>query len=309
MGLTSSGARLRWRTPGQRSRRGVLARAERVNYVFLAPSLIVFGVTLLYPFVQGIVYSFRQGSLIQLGGFVGLRNYATIFQQDDFRNSLLFTAIFALGTIVGSYVIGLGLALLLDAQLPASGSLRGALLLPWIIPSVVAAQGFRWLFNQQSGPIDGFLVAHSLPQVPFFSSASWAVFTVVLVKVWRSIPFMMISCLAALQTIAPELGEAAAVDGAGGVSWFRYIAWPHIAPLSVVMWVMMAVFAVQDFETPFLMTQGGPGSATTSLMVLSYQDTFVRQSVGQGTAVAIVALVVLAVLGLILLRTRPREFT
>jgi ABC-type sugar transport system permease subunit len=129
----------------------------------------------------------------------------------------------------------------------------------------------------------------------------------VLVKVWRSVPFMMVSCLAALQTIAPELGEAAAMDGAGRLSWFRYIAWPHIATLSVVMWVVMAIFAVQDFETPYLMTQGGPGSATTSLMVLSYQDTFVRQSVGQGTAVAMIALVVLGVLGTIAMWKRQRD--
>jgi len=282
-------------------------QAARLNRAFLLPSLVVFAVTMVYPFVQGIVYSFRQGSLIQLGGFVGVRNYVAVLQQDDFRQSLVFTAIFALGTIVGSYTIGLGLALLLDAELPAGGLLRGALLLPWIIPSVVAAQGFRWLFNQQSGPIDSLLGSYGLPQIPFFSSAPWAVFTVVLVKVWRSVPFMMISCLAALQTIAPDLGEAAAVDGASRINWFRYIAWPHIAPLSLLMFVMMAIFAIQDFETPYLMTQGGPGSATTSLMVLSYTNTFVRQSVGQGTAVAVFALIFLAILGLPLLRSRRSE--
>jgi ABC-type sugar transport system permease subunit len=294
--------------PSQSARtRGPLWQTAWLKRVFVVPSIIVFAAIMLYPFVQGVVYSFRQGSLVQLGGFVGLRNYMLVLQQDDFRNSLVFTAVFAAGTIVGSYIIGLVLALLLNAHLPAGALLRGALLLPWIIPSVVAAQGFRWLFNQQAGPIDGFLNAVGLPTIPFFSSASWAVVAVVVVKVWRSVPFMLISCLAALQTIAPELGEAAAMDGASRVSWFRYIAWPHIAPLSLLMFVMMAIFAIQDFETPYLMTQGGPGSATTSLMVLAYTNTFVRQSVGQGTAVAVFALLVLAVLGTTLLRSRRNE--
>ena len=293
------------------ARRGVAALAPRrrpinwLPYVFLAPSLLVFVLIMGYPFLVGLSYSLRSGSLLSLGGFVGLDNYAQLLQDAEFQRSVVFTAIFTVGTVVGSYAIGLGLALLLNSEVAGRGLYRGALLIPWIIPSIVSTQSFRWLMIQ-NGPVEGLLHALGLPSIPFFATPGWAAFTVTLVKVWRSYPFMMVSCLAALQTIDPNLTEAAAVDGAGRVAWFREIAWPHIAILSVVLWIMMAIFSIHDFETIWLLTQGGPGTATMNLMVLSYNYTFIADNVGYGAAVAIFSLLVLMGLALLLLRSRRR---
>jgi len=290
-------------------RRGVLTQAPRrrpidwLPYAFLAPSLLIFVLIMGYPFIVGLSYSLRGGSLLDLGGFVGLDNYAQLLQDPDFQHSVVFTAIFTVGTVVGSYLIGLGLALLLNAELAGRGLYRGALLIPWIIPSIVSTQSFRWLMIQ-NGPVDVMLHALGLSSIPFFATPGWAAFTVTLVKVWRSYPFMMVSCLAALQTIDPNLTEAAAADGAGRIAWFKHIAWPHIATLSVVLWIMMAIFSIHDFETIWLLTQGGPGTATMNLMVLSYNYTFIGDNVGYGAAVAIISLLVLMALALLLLRSR-----
>jgi len=298
---------------GRARRRGVLTRAprfsrsERLSYAFLAPSLLVFALIMGYPFVQGLAYSFRGGSLLALGGFVGLDNYSQLLQDPEFQNAVVFTAVFTIGTVAGSYLIGLGLALLLNAEIAGRGVLRGALLIPWIIPSIVSTQSFRWLLEPQNGPVDALLQHLGFQPIPFFATPAWATFTVTLVKVWRSYPFMMVSCLAALQTIDPNLGEAAAVDGAGKTAWFKHIAWPHIATLSIVMWIMMAIFSIHDFETIWLLTQGGPGFATENLMVLSYKYTFIVQNVGLGSAAAIVSLVVLMALAVLLLRSRPDQ--
>lgn len=282
----------------QRARRGI----TWVPYLFLAPSAFLLVVVIGYPLVTGVLYSLNDGSLLQHGAFIGLGNYRDLPTMPDFRNALLFSAIFALFSVAGSYLIGLGLALLLDQDVPGRGVFRVVLLIPWIIPSIVSIVSWRWIISDQQGLVNVVLRQVGLRPILFLSTANWAVVSVIAIKVWRSFPFMMISILAALQAIDHTLYEAAQMDGAGRWTTFRSITFPHIRTISIVTWILMTIWCFNDFETIWLLTGGGPSNATENLLVLAYKYTFVRNKVGIGSSIAVVSLVILMALAVFLLR-------
>src|SRR5579883_344100 len=227
-------------------------------YLLLLPSVALIALINIYPFVTGFLYSLQDGTLIQAGNFVGIDNYAGLLTDPEFQHALWFSALFALFGVSGSYVIGLGLALLLNQDIPGRGFFRVALLMPWIIPSIVSIVSWRWLIADQSGLINEMLKLVGIGPVYFLSTGGWAVFSVIVVKIWRSFPFMMLSLLAALQAINREMYEATAVDGAGPWQSFRFITFPLLLPVSIVLWILMTIWSVNDFETPYLLTMGGP---------------------------------------------------
>src|SRR5215213_1010173 len=302
---------IRASTFGQRIDRTTASERRRqvdvLPYVLLVPSIALIAVIILYPLATGLYYSLNEGSLLRLDGFVGLSNYRDLLSLPDFRHALLFSGIFAVCSVIGSYVVGLGLALLLNQQLPGQGFFRVALLLPWVIPSIVSIASWRWLIADQNGLVNQVLDLIGVGPIFFLSTGHWAMFSVILIKIWRSFPFMMVSCLAALQSIDRDMYEAARIDGAGRWQSFRDITMPQILGISVVMWILMTIWSVNDFETPWLLTQGGPSNATENLIVLAYKYTFTRSDVGIGSAVAVVSMIILMALALLLLRKQRAE--
>jgi ABC-type sugar transport system permease subunit len=281
-------------------------KVDLLPYFLLLPSIALIGGIIFYPFLTGVYYSLREGSLLRLEGFVGLNNYLTLFKQPDFRNALYFSLIFAAFNVFGCYAVGLVLAMMLNQNIPAQGFLRVCLLLPWVIPSVVSMMSWRWLIADEKGFVNIVLNALGIGPIYFLSTPSLAIFSVIMVKIWRSFPFMMLSLLAALQTIDRNLYEAAQLDGASRWQLFRYITFPHLTGISVVLWILMTIWTVNDFDTPFLLTQGGPSNATENLVLLAFRYTFRSNDVGLGSAVAVVSLIILMVLALILLRQQRR---
>jgi ABC-type sugar transport system permease subunit len=282
-------------------------RLNVLPYALLIPSIALIAIIILYPLSTGLYYSLNEGSLLKLEGFVGLDNYRALLSKPDFRHALVFSAIFAVFSVLGSYIIGLGLALLLNQELPGRGFFRVALLLPWVIPSIVSIASWRWLIADQNGLVNQALGLVGLGPIFFLSTGDWAMFSVIMIKIWRSFPFMMVSCLAALQSIDRDMYEAARIDGAGRWQSFRDITMPQIAGISVVMWILMTIWSVNDFETPWLLTQGGPSNATENLIVLAYKYTFTRNDVGIGSAIAVVSMIILMTLAFLLLRKQSAE--
>ncbi len=270
--------------------------------MFLLPSLTLILFIYVYPLITGVMYSLQDGTLIKPGQFVGIQNYLKVFQSPDFVSALRFSLLFAIFSVSGSYVIGLGFALLLNQDVPGRGFFRVALLLPWIIPSIVSIVSWRWMIADQFGLVNRMLGLVHIGPIFFLSSENWAIFSVIMVKVWRSFPFMMLSILAALQAISVELYEAAAIDGANRWQSFRYITMPHLKNLSIVLWILMTIWSVNDFDTPWLLTQGGPSRATENLIVLAYRTTFGSNDVGIGSAIAFVTMIILMVLAFVMLR-------
>lgn len=252
------------------------------------------------------MYSLRDGNLLKLGDFVGIENFVALLGQSDFWNAVRFSALFALFGVLGAWLVGLGLALLLNQDIPLRGVFRVALLLPWIIPSVVSIVSWRWMLGQESGLVNTALGWFGLDPIYFLSTGPLSQFSIIIIKIWRSFPFMMLSLLAALQTINRDMYEAAAIDGAGHLGAFRYITLPLLMPISIVLWILMTIFSVNDFETPYLLTRGGPSNATETLAVLAYRYVFGRDEVGVGAAISILTMVVLLIFAIVLLR-RQRE--
>ena len=285
-----------------RSRRKV----DLLPYLLLIPSVLLILTINLYPFFTAVYYSMTDGTMLVNGEFVGLNNYVRLFQQNDFLHSLWFSFIFSIFSVFGSYLVGLAFALILNQDIPGRGFFRVALLVPWIIPSIVSMVSWRWMIGDQTGLVNVVITALGFDPIYFLSTERLAMFSVIMVKIWRSFPFMMLSLLAGLQTIDRTLYEAAQIDGAGRWQSFRYVTMPHLFNLSVVLWILMTIWSVNDFETPYLLTGGGPSNATENLIVLAYRYTFRRNDIGLGTATAFVTLIILLVLALWLLR-RQRE--
>jgi ABC-type sugar transport system permease subunit len=286
-----------------------VARRRRTDifpYLLLLPSVILISLINLYPFASGFYYSLQDGTLIKAGSFVGLENYLTLLSMPEFHNSLWFSVVFSIFSVFGSYIIGLMFALLLNQDVPGRGFFRVALLVPWIIPSIVSITSWRWLIGTESGLINQMLGWVGAGPIYFLSSSQWAIFSVILVKIWRSFPFMMLSLLAALQAINQESYEAASIDGASAWQSFRFVTLPQLMPISVILWILMTIFSVNDFETPWLLTGGGPSNATENLIVLAYRYTFNRNDVGIGAAISFVTMLILMVFAVGLLR-RQRE--
>jgi multiple sugar transport system permease protein len=276
-------------------------------YGLLLPSLILIALVIAYPLISAIGYSVSGGSLLKPGAYVGLKNFIDLFHAEDFYNSVEFSLVFAFFNVIGCYLLGLALALLMNIDFPGRGVFRVALLLPWIVPSIVSIVCWRWMLGDEHALANQLITFFGGSPVYFLSDERSAVFAVTMVKIWRSFPFMLLSLLAALQTIDRSLYEAAGLDGAGRWQMFRYITLPQIKTLSIVLCMMMTIWSVNDFETPFLLTQGGPGKATESMILLAYRYTFVRNNIGLGSAVSMLTLVFLMTLVALILRRRKEQ--
>src|SRR5208282_1188246 len=184
---------------------------------------------------------------------------------------------------------------------------RVALLVPWIVPAVVSIVSWKWLIADRGGLVNIFLNSVGIGPIYFLSDSGWAMVAVIVIKIWRSFPFMMLSLLAALQVIDRTLYEAGKIDGANGRQLFWYITLPHLKNISIIQAILMTIWSINDFETPYLLTQGGPSNATENLILLSYRFTFGRNDVGRGSAVAILTLVFLTVLATFMMRQQRKR--
>lgn len=281
---------------------------DAMPYSLVLPSLALIVLVEFYPFALGFTYSLRDGTLLQAGPWVGIQNYLNLFTLPDFQHALFFSAVFAAGNVVGSYVVGLALALLLNRRdIPIRGFFRVAILLPWIIPSIVSITSWRWLIADQYGLTNSVLQTFGIGPIYFLSSDGWAMFSVILIKIWRSFPFMMVSLLAAVSGIDVAMYEAARVDGANRWQVLRFVTLPQLKIISVVLCILMTIYSVNDFDTPWLLTQGGPAHATENLIVLAYKYTFATSKVGIGSAISFFTLIVMMICVFFLLREQKAE--
>ncbi|WP_423066108.1 carbohydrate ABC transporter permease [Devosia sp. CN2-171] len=275
--------------------------------LLLAPSILLLIIVIAYPMAQGLFLSLTDGSLMKPGKFVGIDNYLGLLESPAFYHALRFSAIFAVCNVVGCYLLGLGLAMLLQQDMPGRGILRVLLLLPWIVPSLVAIVSWRWMVADDRALFNQVITFFGGSPIYFLSDSNWTVTIVILIKIWRSFPFMLLSLLAALQTIDRSLYEAAAIDGATRWQAFWNITLPQIANISIVLCLLMTIWTVNDFDTPWLLARGGPANATENLVVYAYRYTFARNDVGMGAATSFITLFILMTLFVFLLRWQRRS--
>ncbi|WP_426561301.1 carbohydrate ABC transporter permease [Angustibacter sp. McL0619] len=275
----------------------------QLTLIFLvAPSVLLLILINGYPFIYAIFQSVHDGTLISKGSYVGLDNYQAVLQSADFWAAARFTVIFTLVGVFGSWIVGLGMALLLRTDVPFKGTFKVLLLLPWVVPVVVSATAVNFLVATADSPIPKLFHAIGLGSPLFLADPTWAKVLVCVYKVWVSFPFMMLMASSALASVDDTVYEAARVDGAGSVKQFLYITMPIIARPTYISWILMTIFCVNDFPTIFLLTAGGPINATTTLVILAYRTVFQNFQVGPGVAIALIMTVVCVIVSTVLYR-------
>lgn len=282
-----------------------------LGYVLLMPALILILVFIAYPFVLGIWMSLTDKLVGTPGEFIGLGNYAQLFRSDIFWTAVWNTLFFTTVATIAKAALGMWLAVLLNRKFKFARITRAAVLLPFIIPTVLSTLAWLWMFDATFSVFNWVLRwLYQMEITPFgivlkenwgffrgpiwLGDGAWAMFSVILVNVWRGLPFFAISFLAGLQTIPPELYDAADIDGATGWKKFWHVTLPMVKPVAIVVVVFSIVITFADFQLVYILTRGGPNNETHLLATLAYQLGMGSGNLGQGAAVALFMLPMLA---------------
>ncbi|MCZ8375747.1 MAG: sugar ABC transporter permease [Beijerinckiaceae bacterium] len=276
-------------------------------YLFLAPAAAVALVGLVYPMLRSVWLSFHEWSIgtpPESARFVGLENYRWLLADDAFWVSVGVTMTFALAVVVLEVVLGVALALVLDRDLRGTSLFRTVFILPMMIAPIVVGLIWRFLYNEQFGPLSQLLKALGLPGVPWLSSPDMALVSVIIADVWQWTPFIFILALAALQGLPASAIEAARIDGATRWQTTLYIKLPLIAPVIAVAALLRLIDAFKVLEVIYILTEGGPGLSTEILSLHIYKTAFVSQQLGRASALSNLLLLIVLVLTVLLVLAR-----
>ena len=275
------------------SRRGFFARLSEsrngLGLLFMLPAAIFLLFFLTYPLGLGVWLGFTDTKIGGQGQFIGLENYQWLFDDPVFWLSVFNTVFYTAFASIAKFGLGLWLALLLNRHLPFKNFFRAIILLPWVVPTVLSAMAFWWIFDSQFSIISWVLMKIGLISAPInFLGDPWiARWSVIAANIWRGIPFVAISLLAGLQTIPQSLNEAAAIDGATPWQQFTKVTLPLLTPIIAVVMTFSVLFTFTDFQLIYVLTRGGPVNATHLMATLSFQRAIPGGQLGEGAAIAV----------------------
>jgi len=280
------------------------------GYGLILPAFVLIGCLVAYPFGMALYFSLSDYWVGSPGQFVGLGNYREILGNEVFRqtvaNSFLFTAI----ALTGKTVLGVWLALLLARNLRGKRLLRGAVLLPWVIPTALSTLGWGWMFDSLYSVVNwtGIHLGLIAPPGPnWLGMPNYAMAAVIIVNIWRGLPFFAITVLAGLVSIPREYYEAAEVDGASSFGRFRYVTLPLLKPVLAVVILFSTIFTFNDFNIVYVLTRGGPVNTTHLFATYAYQIGLQGGNLGQGAAISLFMLPTLGLVVFFQLRYIRRE--
>lgn len=295
-----------------RSRRvqTLLGRDWKLALFFILPVVVIMASLIFWPFVSALLRSLTTRSFLTgQEQFVGLRNYARLFQDIDYLSSLANTFRFTVISLAVKFVIGLSIALLLNSRLPLRGLITGLMLLPWIVPEVVTALAWRSILDPIFGGLNPILQGLGIINRPlgWLSEPGLALASVITVNVWKGIPFYTLLLLAGLKAIDKELLEAAQVDGANVVQRFRHVTLPGLRYVIATTLLLSFISTFNTFGLIYLMTGGGPGGATRMYSILAYEQAIIGLRFGPGIATAFSMAPLMAVLIFFLARFMQQD--
>ncbi len=275
------------RPPRAWSPGALLEREEVLGYLLMLPALALLTVFVLYPFLYGIWLALTDSRIGVPGEFVGLRNFVeltrdSIFQQ-TFRNTFLYTGV----TTVFKLIFGLAVAVLLNNSFPLKRFVRAAVLLPWIVPTVLSALAWLWMFDSTFSVLNWVLARFGIKGPVWLGNDPWPMVSLMIVNIWRGTPFYAISFLAGMQTINQELYEAAAIDGASRWQMFRHITLPLLKPVITIVLLLSVILTFSDFQLIYVLTRGGPANSTHLFATLAYQVGLPSGEIGRGAAISL----------------------
>jgi multiple sugar transport system permease protein len=255
---------------------------------FMLPAAAFLILFLAYPLFLGIWLSFTDARIGRDGIFIGLENYQWLADDSVFWLSIFNTLLYTIVASAIKFAAGLYLALLLNRHMPFKAMIRAAVLIPFIVPTVLSAIAFWWIYDSQFSIISWSLTRLGLihENINFLGDTNWARGSVIFANIWRGVPFVAITLLAGLQTVSPSLYEAATLDGATNWQRFRFITYPLLTPIIAVVMTFSVLFTFTDFQLIWALTRGGPVNATHLMATLSYQRGIISGRLGEGAAVA-----------------------
>ena len=270
-------------------RRSWLQSRGALGLLFMLPAAAFLLIFLTYPLGLGVWLGFTDTRIGRAGVFIGLENYQSLWEDSLFWLSVFNTVLYTVVASALKFALGLWLALLLNEHIPFKAFFRAIVLLPWVVPTVLSAIAFWWIYDTQFSIISWALLELGLIQTPinFLGDTVNARATVILTNVWRGIPFVAITLLAGLQTISPSLHEAATLDGATSWQRFWHITLPMLSPLIAVVMTFSVLFTFTDFQLIYVLTRGGPLNATHLMATLSFQRAIPGGQLGEGAAIAV----------------------
>jgi multiple sugar transport system permease protein len=277
-------------------RRRFFRRDELMGYAFVAPALFILVMLVAYPFFMAIYFSLSDIWVGRSGQFIGFRNYINLLHNEVFLQTLQNSFVFTFSSVSTKIVLGILLALALNQELRFKKFWRGIVLLPWVIPTALSVLGWWWMFDSLYSVFNWTLMRLGIIDVGFnwLGTKHLAMFAVILVNIWRGLPFFAISTLAGLVSIPAELYEAADTDGANKRQHFFYITLPLLRPILAIVILFSTIFTFADFNIVYILTRGGPINSTHLFATLAAQVGMEGGQIGQGAAIALFMFPILA---------------
>jgi multiple sugar transport system permease protein len=291
MDATTGELTLEWKPRKQHSRIGRLFDSKPFLVTLcLLPTVGLLVVFLTYPLGLGLWLSLTDTTIGQPGDYIGLDNFTSLFSDPVFWGAVWYTIFYTAVATVGKFLLGLWLALLLNHHIPFKAFIRAIVLLPWIVPTVLSAIAWWWIYDPQFSIVSFVLVdvLHWRTHYIDFLGSPWSArWSLIVANIWRGIPFVAITLLAGLQTISPSLYEAALLDGASGWQKFRRITVPLLMPILSVALTLSVLFTFSDFQLVYAITRGGPFNSTHLMATLAFQRAIPGSQLGEGAAIAV----------------------
>jgi multiple sugar transport system permease protein len=279
------------------------------GYFLISPAVFLMLVLLAYPFALAVWISLTDRLLGEPGKFIGIANFLRLFHDTLFLQTVWNSFIYAVSTVALKMILGIVLALLLNQQMPFRNLIRGALLLPWIVPTSLSVLTWLWMFDSLFSVVNYILLGLGIisKKIPWLGDPFWAMISVVIVNTWRGLPFFAISFLAGLMAIPKELYEAAATDGARSYHKFWHITLPLLQPVIAVVVLFSTIWTFADFQIVYILTHGGPINATQIFATMAYDVALVAGRIGEGSAISLFLFPALLIVIIFMLKYLRRD--
>ncbi|TAH65068.1 MAG: sugar ABC transporter permease [Anaerolineaceae bacterium] len=273
-------------------------KKELLAYCLIAPVIIYLIVFMLFPFIWALWTSVTNRTIGGNADFVGIDNFVTLVRDRVFRQSVWNTIVYTLFAVLGKVVLGMIMALVLNAQIPLKNLSRVLLFIPWTIPTLVSALTWRWMYSDVGGFFNYILMSLNIVNapVPWLYDPKLAMVSIIVANIWRGAPFIAISLLAGLQSIPEDYYEAAQIDGANAIIRFLHITIPSIKDVLILSTLITTIWTFNDFEIVWLLTGGGPGNATQILSTYGYTVGFMNLNLSKAISSSMIAMPFLLIL-------------
>jgi len=270
---------------------------ERLAWLFVTPIVLGILIFQLYPTIFSLYVSFTEWNLLTPMRWVGWRNFVDLFTNDrNFGPAMYNSFIFTLGTVLPGTALALLFAVLLNRNIRGRGLYRAIYFIPVVAPTVAVAILWSWIYEPQYGILNWLLGLAGIKGPKWLGSSDWAMFSIIVMSIWQGLGYNIVIFLAGLQSISPDLYEAAAIDGANGMRQFWHITVPLLSPVTFFVIVLSVIGGFQVFAAPFVMTAGGPANATITVVMQLYKEAFQFQRMGLASAMAYILFIIIIAL-------------